>query len=131
VCSGRWLNWQEYYPAGVSLCSVYRIQQAPLHSTHFTDLVPVTSADAPGVNATIQKGLQLLSIHETVLKKNLASWNFDRATVMMGKKSDVAKQLQDIAQYAVCILDCVAHNLELAVLDAIISHIWRNCKVSI
>ena len=88
----------------------------PLHSLLYSELlVPVTSADAPGVHATIQKGLQYLSIHETVLKKNLGSCDFDRATVMMGKKSDVAKQLQEIAQYAICILDSVAHNLELDV----------------
>ena len=88
-------------------------------STHFADLVPVTSADAPGVTAAIQKGLQTLSIDETVLKKKLACCNFDGASVMMGKKSGVAKQLQDIAQHPVCIIHCVAHNLELAVLDAI------------
>ena len=87
-------------------------------STHFADLVPVTSADAPGVTAAIQKGLQTLSIDETVLKK-LAYCDFDRPSVIMGKKSGVAKQLQDIAQHPVCIIHCVAHNLELAVLDAI------------
>ena len=38
---------------------------------------------------------------------------------MMGKKSGVTKQLQDIAEHPVCIIHCVAHNLELAVLDAI------------
>ena len=73
-------------------------------STHFADLVPVTSADAPGVTAAIQKGLQTLSIDETVLKKKLAWCNFDGASVMMGKKSGVAKQLQDIAQHPVCII---------------------------
>ena len=88
-------------------------------STHFADLVPVTSADAPGVTTAIQKGLQTLSIDETVLKQKLACCNFDGASVMMGKKSGVAKQLQDIAQHPVCIIHCVAHNLELAVLDAI------------
>ena len=88
-------------------------------STHFADLVPVTSADAPGVTAAIHKGLQTLSIDETVLKKKLACCNFDGTSVMMGKKSGVAKQLQDIAQHPVCIVHCVAHNLELAVLDAI------------
>ena len=55
-------------------------------STHFADLVPVTSADAPGVTAAIQKGLQTLSIDESVLKKKLACCNFDGASVMMGKK---------------------------------------------
>ena len=38
---------------------------------------------------------------------------------MMGKKSGVAKQLQDVAQHPVCIIHCVAHKLELAVLGAI------------
>lgn len=100
-----------------------RIQQAPLHSTHFADLVPLTSADALWVTDAIQKALQLLSIHETVLNINLANCNFDRASVMMGKKSDVANQLQDIAQHAVCIIHCVEHNLESAVLDAMIAHV--------
>ena len=73
-------------------------------STYFADLVPVTSADAPGVTAAIQKGLQTLSIDETVLKKKLACSNFDGASVMMGKKTGVAKQLQDIAQHPACII---------------------------
>lgn len=34
-------------------------------------------------------------------------------------KSGVAKQLQDITQHPVCITHCVAHNLKLAVLEAI------------
>lgn len=88
-------------------------------STHFADLVAVTSADAAGVTAAIQKGLQTVNVDETVLKKKLACCNFDGASVMMGKKSGVAKRLQDIAQRPVCIIHCVAHNLELAVLDAI------------
>ena len=88
-------------------------------STYFADLVPVTSADAPGVTPAIQKALQTLSIDETVLRKKLTCCNFGGASVMMGKKTGVAKQLQDIAQHPVCIVHCVAHNLELAVLDAI------------
>ena len=55
----------------------------------------------------IQKGLQTLSTDESVLKKKLACSNFDGASVMMGKKSGVAKQLQDIAQHPVCIIHCV------------------------
>ena len=38
---------------------------------------------------------------------------------MMGMKSGVAKHLQDIAQHPICIIHCVAYNLELGVLDAI------------
>lgn len=44
----------------------------PLHSLLYSELlVPVTSADAPGVTAAIQKGLQTLSIDVTVLKKKI------------------------------------------------------------
>ena len=38
---------------------------------------------------------------------------------MMRKKSGVGQQLQYIAQHPVCIIHCVADNLELAVLDAL------------
>jgi len=87
--------------------------------TQFVDLVPVASADAAGVTAAIQKGLQTVNIDETVMKKKLACCNFDGASIMMGNKSGVAKRLQEILQRPVCIIHCAAHNLELAVVDAI------------
>ena len=85
----------------------------------FADVVNVTSADAAGVTAAIKQGLQTLNIDENVMKKKIACCNFDGANVMMGNKSGVAKRLQDILQRPVCVIHCVAHNLELAVLDAI------------
>ena len=81
--------------------------------TQFADLVNVTSADAVGVTAAIKQGLQTLKI---------ACCNFDGANVMMGNKSGVAKRLQDILQRPICVIHCVAHNLELAVLDAMKSN---------
>lgn len=49
--------------------------------------MPVASADAAGVTEAIQKGLQTVSINETVIEKKLACCNFDGASVMMGQKS--------------------------------------------
>lgn len=66
----------------------------------------------------ITTGLGTIDIDEETLKK-LVGCNFDGATVMMGKKSGVAVQIQKKVPPPVVILHCVAHNLELAVLDAV------------
>jgi len=72
--------------------------------TQFVDLVPVASADATGVTAAIQKGLQTVNIDESAMKKKLTCCNFDGASVKMGNKSGVAKRLQEILIWPVCIM---------------------------
>ena len=87
-------------------------------STFFADLVPVRSADAAGVTAAIQEGLQAIKVDETVSEKKLACCNFDGASVMIGKKTGVANRLEEVAEHSVCVIHCVTHNRKLAVLDA-------------
>lgn len=87
--------------------------------TKFVDIVRLESATAAGVCNAITTGLETIDIDEETLKKKLVGCNFDGASVMMGKKSGVAVQIQKKVQQPVVILHCVAHNLELAVLDAV------------
>lgn len=86
--------------------------------TKFVDIVPLESATAAGVCNAITTSLETIDIDEETLKK-LVGCNFDGASVMMGKKSGVAVQIQKKVPPPVVILHCVAHNLELAVLDAV------------
>ena len=86
-------------------------------TTLFADLVPLKSADA-GVTEAIKEGLETVGVDE-VLKKKMACCNFDGASVTMGHRSGVSKRLQETVQRPLCIIHCVAHNLKLAVLDAI------------
>ena len=86
--------------------------------TMLCDIVPAADAHAIGVKAALDTGLAKLGIDESVLKKKLVGCNFDGAAVMMWKKSGVATLYK---QLLVCpwtiVVHCVAHNLELAVLD--------------
>lgn len=59
-----------------------------------------------------------IDIDEEMLKK-LVGCNFDGASVIMGKKSGIAVQIQEKVPQPVVILHCVAHNLDLAVLNAV------------
>ena len=87
--------------------------------TKFVDIVALESATADGVCKAITTGLEMVDIDEETLKKKLAQRNFDGASVMIGKKSGVAVQIQKKVAHPVVILHCVAHNLELGVLDAV------------
>lgn len=53
------------------------------------------------------------------MRKKLVGCNFHGASVMMGKKSGVAVQIQGKVPHQIVVLHCVAHNLELGVLDAV------------
>ena len=87
--------------------------------TKFVDIVPLESATADGVCNAVTTSLETIDIDQETLKKKLVGCNFDGASVMMGKKSGVAVQIQKKVPQPVVILHCVAHNLELAVLDAV------------
>ena len=87
-------------------------------STFFADLVPIRSADAAGVTAAIQEGLQAVNVDETVSEKKLACCNFDGVSVMIGKKTGLENRLEEVAEHSVCVIHCVTHNMKLAVLDA-------------
>ena len=87
--------------------------------TKFVDIVPLESATADGVCNAVTTSLETTDIDQETLKKKLVGCNFDGASVMMGKKSGVAVQIQKKVPQPVVILHCVAHSLELAVLDAV------------
>ena len=86
--------------------------------TKFVDIVPLESATPDGVCNAVTISLETIDIDQETLKKKLVGCNFDGASVMTGKKSGVVVQIQKVPQ-TVVILHCVAHNLELAVLDAV------------
>ena len=88
-------------------------------TTQFADIVALESADAVGVTSAIEKGLQAVDIDEELLKEKLAGCNFDGANVMMGKKGRVMQHLQAKIGRPIIVMHCVAHRLELAVLDAV------------
>ena len=54
-----------------------------------------------------------------MLSEKLVGCNFDGANVMIGAKGGVSKKLEDKVSHPICIIHCVAHKLELAVLDAV------------
>ena len=54
-----------------------------------------------------------------MLSEKLVGCNFDGANVMIGAKGGVSKKLEDKVSQPICIIHCVAHKLELAVLDAV------------
>ena len=87
--------------------------------TKFVYIVPLESATADGVCYAVTNSLETIDIDQETLKKKSVGCNFDGASVMMGKKSGVAVQIQKKVPQPVVILHCVAHNLELAVLDAV------------
>lgn len=86
--------------------------------TKFLDIIPLESATADGVCNAITTSLEKIDIDEEMLKK-LVGCNFDGASVIMGKKSGIAVQIQEKVPQPVVILHCVAHNLDLAVLNAV------------
>lgn len=88
-------------------------------STQFSDLVPLQSGEANGITDAIGKGLEAIQVDENVLREKLVGCNFDGANVMMGAKGGVSKKLEDKVGHPLCIIHCVAHKLELAVLDAV------------
>ena len=88
-------------------------------STQFADLVPLQSANADGITDAIDEGLEAVQVDENVLKEKLVGCNFDGANVMIGAKGGVSKKLEDKIGHPLCIIHCVAHKLELAVLDAV------------
>ncbi|XP_033753177.1 zinc finger protein 862-like [Pecten maximus] len=86
--------------------------------TEFCDIVSLETADASGVLQGIDRALETIGIDENAFKSKLVGCNFDGAAVMMGQKGGVAAKVKERVPHAVAI-HCVAHNLELAVLDSV------------
>ena len=89
------------------------------HSKQFSDLVPFQSGEANGITDAIGKGLEAIKVDESVLREKLVGCNFDGANVMMGAKAGLSMKLEDKVSHPLCIIHCVAHKLELAVLGAV------------
>lgn len=81
------------------------------------DCCDVESGDASGVLKGLDIGLESVGVSETVQKEKLIACNFDGAAVNMGQKNGVAKRLKDRIGNHLITVHCVAHNLELSVLD--------------
>ncbi|XP_033758057.1 zinc finger protein 862-like [Pecten maximus] len=86
--------------------------------TECCDIVSLETADASGVLQDIDRALETIGIDENAFKSKLVGCNFDGAAVMMGKKGGVAAKVKERVPHAVAI-HCVAHNLELAVLESV------------
>lgn len=70
--------------------------------TKFVYIVPLESATADGVCNAVTNSLETIDIDQETLKKKLVGCNFDGASVMMGKKSGVAVQIQKKSSTASC-----------------------------
>ena len=92
-----------------------------------TNLIKVQlpdSVNAVGITKAIQEAVNSLKPEDGLndfmenFYQTLINVNFDGATVMSGHKSGVQKRLKDI-QPGLIYTHCVAHRLELAMLDAL------------
>ena len=93
--------------------------------TLMADVVPLEHVHADGVLQGIQQALKKVDVTLEGLSSpsnpgpTLVSCNFDGASVMMGCRNDVQAKLKEIAHCDIISVHCVAHRLELAVLDAV------------
>ena len=83
--------------------------------TELADIVAAKSADASGVFNAIEDGLHNIDVPLT----KVVCTNMDGASVNQGKFHGVARKIADALPHTVTNIWCVAHKLELAMLDAI------------
>ncbi|XP_006823169.1 zinc finger protein 862-like [Saccoglossus kowalevskii] len=88
------------------------------------DIVPLEAANSDGILQALDTGLSQVGLSfeklkpdNEEIKQSLVMANFDGASVNFGNKNGVTKKLTDINP-ALISLQCIAHKLELAVLDA-------------
>ena len=89
-------------------------------NTKFAGIEPINSADAPGVLSAIETGMKNALNLESVdsVYQKLIICNFDGASVMSGKNAGV-QALMKVKRPGMIYVHCIAHVLELAVLDSI------------
>ena len=90
--------------------------------TKIISLVALESANADGIFTAICDALRIVELDKDKIKHTTQGpkpiyWNFDGASVNFGNKAGVFKKLKDEVPQAIGI-HCIAHKLELAVLDA-------------
>lgn len=78
----------------------------------------VNHAHAAGILEAIDTAVETVGIDQEVWNKKVVCANFDGASVMMGEKTGVAARLKSRVPHIIT-LHCIAHKLELAVLDAV------------
>lgn len=95
--------------------------------TQLAELVPLKSGDASGVKDGIFAGLESIGVGVDSLAAKCVCINTDGAAVNMGRKSGEVKQILDIIEESldegvtsdhIAVVHCVAHNMELAIMDA-------------
>lgn len=84
----------------------------------FLALVELPSQDADTIKKTLLNTLYEYGLDDNFLSKNLLAFVSDGASVMLGKRSGVGKQMKDKFPN-LFIWHCLNHRLELAVGDAI------------
>ncbi|XP_078514935.1 zinc finger protein 862-like [Lissotriton helveticus] len=95
--------------------------------TLYADLVPFEHAHAQGVLDGIVKGIKRLSLDLVDMRStehpgpSLIAVNFDGAAVMMGSKGGVAALIKKDIPFLLP-FHCVAHKLQLGILDAVKFH---------
>ena len=82
--------------------------------TELAEIVPLESAKATGVHNAVKQGIAAVKREDGQF---LIGANFDGASVMIGEKS-VIKALLKKDFPVINVIQCVAHKLELSVLDA-------------
>lgn len=92
--------------------------------TSIASIEKLENARAEGVFEAINRGLQKCglgfdNIGQADSKLKLVCVNLDGAAVNMGAKNGVAKKVNDSVSNKVLVTHCVAHRLELGVLDAV------------
>ncbi|XP_060084946.1 zinc finger protein 862-like [Ylistrum balloti] len=88
--------------------------------TQFASIIALKSATAEGVLDGIDKGLENIGLTRDLVDAKIVGCNFDGASVMLGAKNGVAAKIRNrLVGRDIVVLHCVAHNLELGVLDAI------------
>ena len=86
--------------------------------TKLAALVELEHANADGVYSALQTGLKHVVTDDLPRTLNIVCGNFDGAAVMMGARNGVKVKLISDHPCAT-VVHCVAHKLELAVLDAV------------
>ena len=79
----------------------------------FLTVESVKHADADGILHAIGNGFNYASVVNNYWKDGLVGFGSDGASLMMGRQNGVLKKIKDDVE-----MHCVAHRLELAILDA-------------
>lgn len=88
--------------------------------TNFVGLIEVESGNAPGLLSAIKLGVGKFEIDDKNLKEKLVCLNMDGAAVNLGCKAGVSTLLQKDIPHLLAI-HCIAHKLELSVMDSVAS----------